>query len=221
MKIRILIADDHAVLRMGLRLVINSQVDMEVVGEASNGESAATEAERLRPDVVLLDLTMGAHSGVTAIGEVLKMAPDARILVLTMHTDPAYLRTAMAAGATGYVMKNSDDSELLMAIREVAQGRRFIDHGLDPMAIADLHAPRKPKGNGADARSMGLLSNREREVFSLVAQGFTNQQIADQLKLSVKSVETYRSRFMEKLALRSRAEVVKYALDCGVLSATK
>ncbi len=202
---------------MGLRLMLDSQNDMEVVGEAADGARAVSETIRLKPDVVLMDLTMGVHSGVAAIAEIVEKCPEAKVLVLTMHAEPGYLRTALAAGATGYVIKNSDDRELLSAIREVTQGKRFVDHSLDA-SVLDPRIARKTNGG---TRSVDLLSAREREVFSLVAKGFTNQEIATRLSLSVKSVETYRARFMEKLALHTRADLVKYALDCGVLGPGK
>jgi two-component system, NarL family, response regulator NreC len=218
MKIRILLADDHAVLRQGLRLMISSQPDMEVVGDAVDGAKAVTEAERLKPDVVVMDLTMGVHSGVPAIADIVERCPEARILVLTMHGDSAYVRTAFAAGATGYLIKSSDEHALHSAIRQVAAGHRFVDQSLDA-SLASTRSARHPPDDAPHAIS--LLSTREREVFGLVVQGFTNQQIAEKLSLGIKSVETYRARFMDKLQLHTRAELVKYALDCGMLTASR
>ncbi len=218
MKIRVFIADDHAVLRSGLRLLINGQPDMEVVGEADDGLEAEQRIPTTAPDVALMDLSM-PHDGLHAIRQISQASPATRVLVLTMHDDPGYLRLALSAGAAGYVVKTAVDSELLTAIRTVAQGRTFVDLSCDPdQMFADppktdqnrLHRPTRPPDQP--------LSRREREVLTRVARGFTNQEIAEQLSLSVKTVETYRARLMMKLDLRSRADLVRYALDHGLLT---
>jgi DNA-binding NarL/FixJ family response regulator len=211
-RIRILLADDHAVLRSGLRMLIGSQRDLEVVGEASDGDEAVRKAAVLRPDVALVDITMPGSGGIKAIERIRQAAPATRVLVLTMHDVPAYLRAALAAGATGYVVKRAADSDLLAAIRDVHRGRTVLDPALSARVVQGGVRRRGPASPTATA----LLSQREREVLELVAQGYTNQQIADHLGLSVKTVETYRARLVEKLGLQSRAELVRYALDSGV-----
>lgn len=218
MKIRILIVDDHAVLRSGLRLLINGQSDMEVVGEAGDPSAVIPEVRNKQPDVVLMDLAMNGQIHIGIIGEVRKCCPSGHVLVLTMHTESGYVRGALAAGASGYVVKSAADTEMLTAIRTVIRGKIFVDWTVENVVKQDLPgaAKRRRADNGSDL--LGQLSPREREIFSLVAQGFTNQQIADQLGISIKSVETYRARVMEKLGLRSRADLVQFALSCGVLT---
>jgi DNA-binding NarL/FixJ family response regulator len=211
-RIRILLADDHAVLRTGLRMLIGSQRDLEVVGEASGGDEAVRKATTLRPDVALVDISMPGTGGIKAIERIRQAAPATRILVLTMHDVPAYLRAAVAAGASGYVVKRAADSDLLAAIRDVHRGRTALDPTLAARVVHGSLRRRGPAGPTPTA----ILSQREREVLELVAQGFTNQQIADHLGLSVKTVETYRARLVEKLGLQSRAELVRYALDSGL-----
>jgi len=198
--IRVLIADDHAVLRAGLRMLLGAQTDMEVVGEAGDGTEASRKARELQPDVVLMDLTMpGPRSG-DVIRQVLSAAPKTHVLILTMHDDPAYLASAMAAGAAGYVVKKVADSELVSAIRAVHGGRTFVDltQSLDPPSPKDL-------------------SRREREVLRLLAQGHSNQQIADRIRVSVKTVETHRTRLSVKLGLKGRAELYRFAVESGIL----
>ena len=218
MKIRVFIVDDHAVLRSGLRLLINGQPDMEVVGEAGEAASALAAVQDLSPHVILMDLAMHGHMHIDTIGELRKCCPSGYILVLTMHTESGYVRGSLDAGASGYVVKSAADTELLTAIRTVAQGKIFVDWTVGKGVGQDLpDAPKKRLADNAPGL-LGQLSPREREIFGLVAQGFTNQQIADQLGISIKSVETYRARVMEKLGLRSRADLVQFALSCGVLT---
>lgn len=215
--IRILIIDDHAVLRSGLRLLINGQPDMEVVGEAGDAAVALQAVRAQEPDVVLMDLAMNGHVHIGLIGEVRSCCPSVQVLVLTMHTESGYVRGALSAGAAGYVVKSAADTELLKAIRTVFQGRTFVDWTVGNVGRQDPHGGGKKRFSGNDPDLLGQLSPREREIFVLVAQGFTNQQIADQLGISIKSVETYRARVMEKLGLRNRADLVRFALSCGVL----
>ena len=216
-KIRVLIADDHAILRSGLRLLIGSQPDMEVVGEATDGADAVRKAAELRPDVLTLDLDMPGGSGIQAIGQVRQACPRVRVLVLTMHADAAYFRTALAAGASGYVTKSAADVELLTAIRAVHQGRIFADIKLTESGVHTALS-----GGGAAAVPKGgrpsPLSQREQEVLKLLAMGYTNQQAADRLYVSVKTVETYRARVVEKLGLRTRADLVRYAIETGLVA---
>jgi two-component system response regulator NreC len=216
MKLRVFIADDHAVLRSGLRLLINEQPDMEVVGEASDGVAAQQRIPETAPDVALIDLSMPPRDGLEVIRHVTAACPTARVLVLTMHDDAGYLRMALAAGAAGYVVKTAVDGELLSAIRAVAQGRTFVDLACRPAEV--LQDRDVPSPSRTPRTPPAVLSSREREVLNHVARGFTNQQIAERLSLSTKTVETYRARLMEKLALRSRADLVRYALDQGILT---
>lgn len=214
-RIRVLLADDHAVLRAGLRMLINGQPDMEVVGEAATGEDAWRQAGALRPDIVLLDLTMPGTGGIEATGRIVRDRPGVRVLVLTMHDDIAYLRSVLAAGASGYVLKRSADTELLSAIRITHRGGTYLEPSLAGEVVEETLGRR---GRQGEETARSPLSDREREVLRLVAQGHTNQEIADRLALSVKTVETYRARLMVKLGLRTRADLVRYALSIGLLS---
>lgn len=216
MKLRIVIADDHAVLRAGLRALLNTQTDMEVVGEAGDGAEALTKSRELQPDMVLLDLAMPAHGGLAAIAKITAACPSARVLVLTMYDDPAYIRSVMDAGGAGYVVKTAADTELLTAIRAVAEGHMFMNLQVAAQAFQTSLRGQEECQTGP-AKSINLLSEREREVLNFVAHGQTNKEIADRLNLSVKSVETYRARLMDKLGLRSRADLVRYAMDGGLL----
>lgn len=215
-KIRVLVADDHAVLRSGLRLLINTQRDLEVIGEAGDYQETIDAVRRTLPDVVTLDLSMPGGSGIKLVETLARDYPRVRVLVLTMHDDPAYFRLALAAGAAGYVVKKSADTELLTAIRTVAAGRSYANIELNSGSQHRLPAVVPAKKEGA-ANALADLSEREREVFLLVARGHTNQAIADQLFLSVKTVESYRSRLMSKLSLRNRAELTQLALEIGLL----
>lgn len=212
-QIRVLIADDHSVLRTGLRMLLGAQSDIDVVGEAADGVEVTRQARELRPDIVLMDLSMpGPHSG-TVIRSVLKASPKSRVLILTMHDDEAYLRSAMAAGASGYLVKKAADSELLSAIRAVHAGRTFVDLTQSP----DLASLPLTTGGDRQWRPPKKLSRREREVLRLLAQGHSNQQVADTMGLSVKTVETYRTRLSEKLGLKGRAELYRFASESGIL----
>jgi DNA-binding NarL/FixJ family response regulator len=211
-KIRILLADDHAVLRAGLRALIHSQPGMEVVAEAADGLEAIRDAGETLPDLALLDLSMPGMSGIAAIDQVRKASPGTRVLVLTVHDDAAYARAALDAGAAGYVTKDMEGPELLAAIRAVARGRTFVAHAL----AAD------PSGDGAAGeRAAARLSERERQVLELVARGHTNREVAQRLALSIKTVETYRARLSDKLGLRTRAELVRFAAETGLLVLTR
>jgi two-component system response regulator NreC len=214
-KIRILLADDHAVLRAGLRLLIDGQPDLEVVGEAATAPEAVAMAAETRPDVVLLDITMPGESGIQAIDRIRQKSHRTRVLVLTMHDDPAYGRAALAAGGSGLVVKDAQTAKLLAAIRAVHRGRTFLelpDPGVGDRPAAGAVPPARPER--VPVRS---LSRRERQVLQLVAQGYTNQQVAGRLTLSTKTVEGYRARLGEKLGLRGRADLVRFALEIGLL----
>jgi DNA-binding NarL/FixJ family response regulator len=209
-----LIADDHAVLRTGLRMLLDVQPDVAVAGEAGDGAAVLQKARELQPDVVLMDLSMPGPPSGEVIRQVLRACPKARVLVLTMHDDPAYLASAMAAGAAGYVVKKVADSELLTAIRAVHAGRTFVD------LTQSLGSPAHAVGTGRRPESERPkdLSRREREVLRLLAQGHSNQQIATRISVSVKTVETYRTRLSEKLGLKGRAELYRFAVESGILN---
>jgi two-component system response regulator NreC len=214
-KIRVFIADDHGVLRGGLRALISGQPDMEVVGEAANGPDAEEGARATEPDVVLMDISMPKGGGLAAIAAITASRPKTRVLVLTVHDEQGYVRAAADAGASGYVVKHAVDTELLAAIRAVAQGRTFMDTSI-ALASAERSMMRSQRVD-PDRGRVSHLTEREREVMVRVAEGYTNSQIAGELRVGVKSVETYRSRVMEKLGLSSRADLVRFALESGVL----
>ena len=211
----ILLADDHAVLRAGLRLLLDAQADMKVIGEANNGSEALALAARLQPDLILLDLTMPGLSGMEALPALRKAAPSARVLILTMHDDVGYLRQALQRGASGYVLKKAADSELISAVRAVMRGEVHLHPSLTKSLLEDL-LPNSSEAVPADPWEE--LSEREQEVLTLVALGHTSAEIAQRLSLSVKTVETYRARGMEKLGLRSRAALVQFAMAHGLLA---
>ena len=218
-KTRILLADDHAVLRAGLRLLIEAQADMVCAGEASDGLETLARAEQLQPDLVLLDLSMPRLGGLAALPEIRRKAPQTRILVLTMHADEEYLRQCLKGGAAGYVLKEAADQELLLAIRAVMRGEVYIHPAMTRSLLGDLvDRSRDLTALARSVRSEDALSEREAEVIKQVARGHTNQEIADQLGLSVRTVETYRARAMEKLGMSNRATLVQYALDKGWLA---
>jgi two-component system response regulator NreC len=215
-KIRVMIADDHGILRAGLRLLVNAQADMEVVSEAPDGEQAVQAACETKPDVALMDLTMPRTSGMRALQDIVRTCLETRVLVLTMHDDPAYLRSVLAAGASGYVLKRSVDAELLAAIRAVHRGGTFVDPSLANALVQDVIA--KKGAQAPRKRPLNILSDRELQVLRLVARGYSSQQIAKQILVGVKTVETYRSRLAQKLGLRTRSDVVRFAVQMGLLS---
>lgn len=208
----ILLADDHAVLRSGLKLLLESQPDLKVIGEASTGLETLDLAERLQPDLILLDLSMPGLNGLDALPALRKVAPQAKILILTMYDDPQYLRATLKQGASGYVLKKAADAELISAIRAVLRGDMYV-HSAMTRALLDDMLPKLETTQDA----WETLSEREREVLKLVALGHTSVEIAEMLHLSDKTVETYRARGMEKLGLKSRAALVRYALKKGLL----
>jgi two-component system response regulator NreC len=209
---RVLVADDHTIVRAGLRLLLDAQPDLEVVGEAGTGAEAVLQSRLLAPDVVLMDVVMPGESGIQATRRLLAESSAARVVVLSMQDDPRYVREAFDAGASGYVLKDAADTELVEAVREVASGGRYVNPALGARLLsAPLDERRRAAGDP--------LSEREREVLTLLARGHTNQEIARRLYLSVRTVETHRAHVMQKLGLRSRAELVSYALEHGLLAA--
>jgi two-component system, NarL family, response regulator NreC len=215
-RVRVLIADDHAVLRAGLKLLINGQSDMEVVGEAADGPGTLRHAQVTAPDVVLLDLSMPGARSMQTIEELGRVTPSSRVLVLTMHDDPAYLRAALLAGASGYVVKKAADVELLTAIRAVHHGRTFVDL-TRPVEQTRGREVWHVSPDSPPAGQPRPLSPREAEVLRLLAQGHTNQEAADQLAVSVKTIETHRRRLSGKLGLKSRAQLFRFAVEVGLL----
>lgn len=196
-------------------MLIDAQADMKVVSEASDGAQAIEAVGETKPDVALIDLTMPGGGGMSAIREIVRTYRETRVLVLTMHDDPAYLRTVLASGAFGYVLKRSVDAELLTAIRAVYRGGTFVDPGLANILVGDVLA--KDSANRAE-RPTSVLSNRELQVLRLVARGHSSPEIAKQIAVSVKTVETYRSRLSDKLGLRTRSDVVRFAIEMGLLT---
>lgn len=208
-KTRIILADDHAVLRSGLKMLLNAQDDFSVVGEATNGQEALAAVREQSPDLLLLDLTMPHTDGFDVLRQIKRTHPNVRVLILTMHEEEGYLRRALEAGAAGYCPKSAADAELISAIRAVMRGNVYI-HPSHSKILLDKMLP-----SSAPAASSAELSERERAVLKLVALGHTNQDTAEQLSLSVKTVESYRTRGMEKLGLKSRAALVRYAIQEG------
>jgi two-component system, NarL family, response regulator NreC len=209
-KIRVLIVDDHAVLRSGLHLLLDAQSDIEVVGEAGDVKEAVFETRDKKPDIVLMDVVMPGQSGIEGVPLVLKEAPDAKVLVLSMQDDPRYVHEAFAAGAAGYILKEAVDDEVVGAIQRVAAGDHYVHPALGARLIA-AEAEAKAREE-ADP-----LSDREREVMRLLALGHTNQEIAKMLYISVRTAETHRAHIMQKLRLSTRAQLVRYAIDHGLL----
>jgi two-component system, NarL family, response regulator NreC len=212
--IRILLADDHAVLRAGLRALLNDEPDMEVVGEAANGQEAVSQAQTLLPDIIVMDIAMPVMNGLEATAAITALNIGTRVLVLTMHAEEQYLFQVLEAGGSGYVLKQSADSDLMQAIRAVYRGEAF----MYPSAVRLLLQAYLKGGKAESAQqTKGRLSEREEQVLALTAEGYSNQEIAGRLYLSSKTVDTYRQRIMEKLDLHHRSELVHYALDRGLL----
>ena len=210
MAIRVLLVDDHAVVRSGLRRILTSEPDIEVVGEAENAERAVFEAIACTPDVVVMDMLMPGKSGIEAMPAVLQAVPAAKVLVLSMQDDPRYVREAFESGASGYVLKEAADTEVVDALRAVARGEQYVHPTLGAKLVAAEAAERRRAA--ADP-----LSDREREVLRMLALGHTNQEIAATLYISVRTAETHRAHIMQKLGLASRADLVRHALDNGLI----
>ena len=215
-RIRVLIADDHAILRAGLKLLINGQRDMEVVGEAGDGLEAVRNAQAIAPHVVLFDLTMPGARSMETIAQLVRAAPSSRVIVLTMHDDPAYLRVALLAGASGYIVKRAADVELLTAIRAVNDGHTFV-YLTRPGDEGPGDGGGYVRRDSPAAGESRPLSQREGEVLRLLARGYTNQEAAERLAVSVKTIETHRKRLSDKLGLKSRAQLFRFAVEVGML----
>jgi two-component system response regulator NreC len=213
MPIRILIADDHGILRAGLRNLLTPDSDMQVVGEAADGAEAVRLVLRLQPDLVLMDISMPNMGGMDALQQITEKLPGCKVLMLTVHEDEGLLRKAIRAGASGYVIKRAAESELIGAIRTAMQGDLYIHPAMNRLLLRDLVPA------GAAARpSENTLTHRELEVLRLVARGYTNNQIADTLCISPRTVEGHRANLMAKLNLRRRVELVEYAEQHGLLT---
>lgn len=214
--IRILVVDDHAIVRSGLIMLLGGKQEMEVVGEAADGDEAIAQAEALRPDVVLMDLSMPhGKDGLTATAELKKTLPDTAVLILTMHDDEGYLFRAIQSGASGYILKSAPHDELLSAIRHVAGGQAYLYPSATKRLMSDYLDKLK---NGEHAGTYESLSDREKDILAKVAQGYSNKEIAEQLIISVKTVESHKSNLMEKLELRTRPDLVKFAMKKGLLT---
>jgi two-component system, NarL family, response regulator NreC len=212
-KLRVILADDHGVVREGLKRLIDAEPDMVVVGEASDGAEAVEKALMLSPDVAVLDVSMAGVNGAEATRQLRVCCPATRILALTVHEDTSYLRELLDAGAFGYVLKRAASDELIRAIRAVASGGVYVDPRIAGKLVSTLIPPRS-----TSSAALATLSEREAAVLRLIAQGYTNKEIAGQLGLSVKTVETYKARSMEKLGLRSRVDIVRTASERGWLT---
>ncbi|MBV8867250.1 MAG: response regulator transcription factor [Acidobacteriaceae bacterium] len=206
--IRILLADDHTIVRQGLKLILSSQSDFEVIGEAANGREVVELAEKLRPDIVLLDVAMPELNGIEATRRMMEQNGRIRILVLSMHKESVYVREILKAGARGYLLKDVIDTELLNAVRSVARGDGYVSPAVSGALLSDY---RQNVTDPAD-----LLTNREREVLQLIAEGKTNKEVATKLNLSVYTVDSHRGKIMEKLNLHSTGELVRFAIKHGL-----
>ena len=216
-RIRVVLVDDHAILREGLLALLSMEGDLEVVGEAGNGDTGLEIVERLKPTIVITDLAMRDRTGIQLISNVRRIAPQTRVLVLTVHNGEEYIRAALSAGADGYVLKDSSRAELLLAIRSVAKGDPYLCAPVSAKVVSsylgDHH--QRPAGSVQD------LTRRERQVLTLIALGNSNKRIANQLNLSVKTIEKHRSNFMRKLALHNTAGVTMFAICRGLVSADR
>lgn len=215
-KLRILLADDHEIFREGLKMLISAQPDMEVIGEAKNGRMAVDLAQQLQPDIVVMDVSMPELNGLKATEKLKGMCPHLKILTLTRHTDDGYLQQLLKVGASGYVLKQSASSELVRAIRTVSRGNTYIDPALTGKVIRNFVSARPARGTPA-AKD---LSGREEEVLRFIAWGYSNKEIAGRLSLSVKTVEAHKTNAMQKMGMKGRIDIVRYALLQGWLQDT-
>ncbi|MDQ7842398.1 MAG: response regulator transcription factor [Armatimonadota bacterium] len=213
-EIRVLIAEDHAVVREGIRMILDAQPDLEVVGEARDGDEAVRLARQLRPDVVVMDISMPKKNGVEATQEIRRVLPETQVLILTMHEEESYVFQLLRLGAAGYVLKRAAATDLVEAVRAAARGEAFLYPAVARSVVQD-YLDRMRSGEGA-GRYDGL-TDREREILVLIAEGLTNAQIADRLFISVKTVQTHRAHIMEKLDLHDRSLLVRYAVRKGLI----
>jgi two-component system response regulator NreC len=207
--INVLLADDHVMVRKGFRLILETQSDIRIVGEASNGREAVELAEKLQPDVIVMDVAMPELNGIEATRRIITAAPRARVLALSMHKDSVYVREILRAGACGYLLKDAIDNDLLSAVRAVARGEGYLSSAVSDAVLSDY---RKHVRDPLD-----MLSSREREVLQMIAEGKTNKDIANRLNLSVYTVDAHRGKIMEKLNLHSTGELVRFAVRNGLI----
>lgn len=214
-KIRVLLADDHTIVRQGLRALLDSQEDIEVVGEAEDGRQAFEKTKELIPDIVVIDITMPNLNGIEATRQIKKLNPEIKVLVLTVHDNEEYIHQILQAGASGYLLKESAVTDLVSAINAVKKGGIFLSPAISKVVVKDYirHAE---EGTG-DFDSLNILTNREREVLQLIAEGHTNREVAHLLKLSVKTVDVHRSHIMEKLNIHDVTGLVKYSIRKGLI----
>ena len=214
-KIRVLLADDHTIVRQGLRALLDSQEDIEVVGEAEDGRQAFEKTKELIPDIVVIDITMPNLNGIEATRQIKKLSPEIKVLVLTVHDNEEYIHQILQAGASGYLLKESAVTDLVSAINAVKKGGIFLSPAISKVVVKDYirHAE---EGTG-DFDSLNILTNREREVLQLIAEGHTNREVAHLLKLSVKTVDVHRSHIMEKLNIHDITGLVKYSIRKGLI----
>jgi len=214
--LRVLIVDDHTIVRQGLRKLLEAEGDIEIVGEASDGREAVTKATDMQPAVVLLDISMPGLNGLEAVRQILKRSPKTRVLVLSMHKNEAYVLQALRNGASGYVLKEAASEEIVTALRALGRGESYLSPSISRVVIDDYL--RINSGGESTARSLyESLTAREREIFQLLAEGLKNHEVAERLHVSVKTVETHRAHVMEKLGLNNIAELVKYAIEVGII----
>lgn len=208
-KLRILLAEDHETIRDGLKLLVNSQPDMEVIAEADNGQTALNLSQELLPDVVVMDVSMPKLNGIQATRKLNKSCPNLKVLILTRHKESGYLQELLTAGASGYVLKQSKSAELLRAIRSVSEGLTYLDPSITENAVSRLRVVGRATKKSV---THAALSPRERDVLRLIALGYINKEVAEQLNLSIKTVEAHRAKAMQKMGFKSRVEVVQYAI---------
>ena len=214
-RVRVLLADDHKMIRAGLRLVLEQQPEVAVVGEADDGRQAVALAEELKPDVVVMDVGMPNLNGIEAAAQVKQALPATAVVMLSMHSDEGYILRALRAGATGYILKDSAEADLVAAVRAVAEGKSFFSPKVSRILLEDYM--RKLRKSGAED-SYDLLSAREREILQLVAEGKSSKEIANLLNLSVYTVETHRANIMQKLNLKGIPELILYAVRKGIVA---
>jgi two-component system response regulator NreC len=210
---RILLAEDHGTVREGIKLLVNSQPDMEVIGEAADGAAALTEAQKLQPDMVVMDISMPTLNGLAATKKLRRICPSVKILTLTRHTDDGYLQQLIKAGVNGYVLKQSAPTELITAIRAVNEGKSYIDTALTDKLMGSYVG----KSQAARGARPSKITERETEILRMIAWGYSNKEIAEKLDLRVKTVETHKNNMMKKLGMRGRIDIVRYAILQGWL----
>jgi len=213
-KIRVMLVDDHTLFRQGIRVLLETRDDIEVIGEAASGEEAIEQARQCQPDVILMDITLRDMDGLAATRAILKELPGTKVLIVTMHSGEGYFFRALEAGASGYVLKEAAFAEVITSVKAVHQGGVFLYPSLARRLVDDYL---RRVATGEERKSYGKLTERERQVLSLIAKGHTNQEIADILVLSPNTVQTHRAHIMEKLNLQSKAQLLKYAVRMGLL----